>query len=497
MRKAWIILGNQLFPEHLTKTNRPELVFMAEDHELCTHFKYHKHKLILFLASMRRFCEELEELGTKVSYYRLDADNRHLSYEDKLLKFIQTEKVTQLVCFEIEDKFMEKRLLSFCKSHRVDLEIKESPMFLTSRSVFSQYVKSTKKPFMKTFYESQRKRLKILVDKQGTPTGGKWSFDTENRKKLSPSITPPKLPTFKKHPTVKAVQELVDELFFDHPGESSNFWLPTSRQEAHLWIKSFLQDRLSFFGDYEDAMVSDSDFVFHSVLTPVLNLGLITPQEVIDLTLVEGQKKKIPINSLEGFIRQIIGWREFIRGIYQHFSERQDETNFWNHKRKLSSAWYNGKTGVPLLDQAISKTVRLGYAHHIERLMVLGNFMLLCEVDPREAHRWFMEMFVDSSDWVMGPNVYGMALFSDGGIFSTKPYFCGSNYLLKMSDQEKGPWCDIVDGLFWGFIQKHEQFFLKNPRLGMMARSLKKIKPERLKHILSVAEEFKQTICPC
>jgi deoxyribodipyrimidine photolyase-related protein len=497
MIQAWLILGNQLFPEHLSKSNRPALVFMAEDHGLCTHFKYHKHKLILFLASMRRFSQELTELGAKVHYDALSEGNKHLSYENKLEAFLKKNHVNSLICYEIEDKFMEKRLVDFCRKKKIDLEIKQSPMFLTNRQEFKDYLGSSKKPFMKTFYEKQRKRLNILVNKNGTPMGGKWSFDTENRKKLPSDLDIPLLPSIKPNETVKQVQALIDSLFSDHPGNSHNFWLPTSRKEALAWLDAFVKQRLCFFGDYEDAMVEGSDFVFHSVLTPVLNLGLITPQEIIHFTLKEAQKRKIPINSLEGFIRQVIGWREFIRGIYQNFSEEQDTRNFWNHKRQLSPSWYKGNTGIPPLDQAISKTVRLGYAHHIERLMVLGNFMLLCEVSPQEAHRWFMEMFVDSSDWVMGPNVYGMALFSDGGIFSTKPYFCGSNYLLKMSDHKKGPWCDIVDGLFWSFIKKHHSFFLKNPRLGMMARALDKIKPDRLAHITEQADHFKNKFCPC
>ena len=391
---------------------------------------------------------------------------------------------------------MEKRLLLFCKKEKVELHILTSPMFLTTREEFKSYLKTTKKPFMKTFYERQRKQLNILVNKKGDPEGGKWSFDTENRKKLDIKAKPPTLLSVEKTKELKEVQELTNSLFPDHPGESDEFWLPTSRKEALDWLSQFTTERLSQFGDYEDAISQKSDFVFHSVLTPALNLGLVTPEEVVDLAIKSAKKNKVPLNSLEGFIRQVIGWREFIRGIYQNFSEKEDQENFWNHKRKLSAAWYDGSTGIPPLDHAIKKSVRLGYTHHIERLMILGNFMLLCEVEPSEAHRWFMELFVDSSDWVMGPNVYGMALYSDGGIFSTKPYFCGSNYLLKMSDFEKGPWCDVADGLFWGFIKKHESFFLKNPRLSMMARSLKKIDPTRLKKITSLAEDFKDRVCP-
>ncbi|NBX76545.1 MAG: cryptochrome/photolyase family protein [Proteobacteria bacterium] len=496
MNAAWLILGNQLFPEHLQKKTAPEKVFMAEDHELCTHFKYHKHKIILFLTAMRRYARELKDLGSDVHYVELNAKNANKSYEEKLKDFVKKEKINQLICFEIEDKFMESRIVDFCRVGKIRLEVKQSPMFLTSRHHFQNYLKTTKKPFMKTFYESQRKRLGILTDAKGKPLGGKWSFDTENRKPLKDTKAIPQVYKPKPSTELRSVQTLTDFLFEDHPGDSQLFWLPTSRKEALDWLEVFIEERLSFFGDYEDAMTTESDFVYHSVLTPVLNLGLITPEEIIQKVTTPKVLKKVPLNSLEGFVRQIIGWREFIRGIYQNYSEQEDVQNFWNHQRKLSPAWYSGETGLPPLDAAIKKSVRLGYAHHIERLMVLGNFMLLCEVEPREAHRWFMEMFVDSSDWVMGPNVYGMALFSDGGIFSTKPYFCGSNYLLKMSDFKKGPWCDIADGLFWGFIKKHEAFFLKNPRLSMMARSLKKMDPKRLKTILTAAEEFKNKVCP-
>ncbi|NBX93942.1 MAG: cryptochrome/photolyase family protein [Proteobacteria bacterium] len=496
MKTARLILGNQLFPQTLKKTGLPAIVFMAEDYGLCTHFKYHKHKIILFLTAMRRYAEALRQLGVEVHYDKLTPSNVRLSYEDKLHAFIKTNRIDRLVTFDIEDKFMEDRLQSFAQDNKLPLAIEPSPMFLTSRTEFQRYLSKTKKPFMKTFYESQRKGLKVLLEKDGSPTGGKWSFDTENRKKLVKGLVPPGLPPVVKSKELEEVTRLTDELFSQHYGNSCDFWLPTSRQEALTWLKQFTKERLSFFGDYEDAVSQRSDFVYHSVLTPSLNLGLITPQEVIDFVLAEGKKNKIPLNSLEGFIRQVIGWREFIRGIYQNFSQIEDQSNFWNHRRQLSNHWYEGTTGLPPLDYVIKKTIRLSYAHHIERLMILGNFMLLCEVEPREAHRWFMELFVDSSDWVMGPNVYGMALFSDGGIFSTKPYFCGSNYLLKMGDFEKGPWCDIADGLFWTFIKKHESFFLKNPRLSMMARSLKKMKPERFNQIEKLANEFKTKVCP-
>ncbi|MEJ2258338.1 MAG: FAD-binding domain-containing protein [Woeseiaceae bacterium] len=198
----------------------------------------------------------------------------------------------------------------------------------------------------------------------------------------------------------------------------------------------------------------------------------------------------VPLQSLEGFVRQVIGWREFVRGVYRQFSEVQATSNHWSHDRELADSWYAGTTGIPPLDDTIRQAQRCGWTHHIPRLMVLGNLMTLCEIRPQAAHRWFMEMYVDSSEWVMGPNVFGMGLFSDGGIFATKPYICGSNYLLKMSDYGKEEWCDTVDGLYWRFIDKHRDFFAANPRVALMPRALERLNRDRRDRIFRAAADF-------
>ena len=212
------------------------------------------------------------------------------------------------------------------------------------------------------------------------------------------------------------------------------------------------------------------------------------------LALKTAKDEKVPLNSCEGFIRQIIGWREFIRGIYQHYSEKQEASNHFNHHKKLTALWYKGDTGIAPLDDVINKVLKYGYAHHIERLMVVGSLMLLLEVDPQEAHAWFMEMFIDSSDWVMGPNVYGMALFSDGGLFATKPYICGSNYYRKMAGYKEGDWFDGVDGLYWTFIKKNKETFARNPRMSMMVRTLEKIPAARMKQLESAAQQLREKL---
>jgi deoxyribodipyrimidine photolyase-related protein len=445
---------------------------------------------------MRNYCDELTMKGYQV-HYQVLSDHDQLKYEESLLKFVKQQQIKKVHFFEIEDKFFEKRLLNFLKSSGIEYNVLLSPMFLTSRTDFSLYLKKFKKPFMKSFYEGRRKQLKILVDASAAPIGGKWSYDEENRLKLPRNVVPPapdiSIPT---NQHVDQVIKLVTKKFSKHPGDTRSFWIPTTRHGAMQWLKKFINERLVSFGPYEDALPKHSTFVFHSVLTPFLNVGLLTPQEVVDAVfLIESKTQEIPLASLEGFIRQIIGWREFVRGIYQNFSEQEESTNFWGHHQKLSNHWYVGNTGIAPLDDVIKKVNQFGYAHHIERLMVVGNLMLLLEISPKEAHRWFMEMFVDSSDWVMGPNVYGMALFSDGGIFATKPYICGSNYYRKMGDYKASEeWCDGVDGLYWQFIEKHKSFFKNNHRLSMMVRSLEKINDERKKKIYHAADKLRNNL---
>jgi deoxyribodipyrimidine photolyase-related protein len=265
-------------------------------------------------------------------------------------------------------------------------------------------------------------------------------------------------------------------------------------KDADNWLNEFLQNRFEKFGIYEDAIVAKETVLYHSVLSPMLNIGLLTPKQIIDKALAIGEEKNIPLNSLEGFIRQIIGWREFIRIVYEREGSKQRNTNYWKFTKKIPSSFWTGTTGIPPIDQTIQKILETGYCHHIERLMVLGNFMLLCEFDPDEVYKWFMEMFIDAYDWVMVPNVYGMTQFADGGLMTTKPYISGSNYLMKMSDYEKGDWQAIWDGLFWRFMHEHRDFFLKNPRLGMLVGTFDKMSEEKKNAHLNNANQFLKKI---
>jgi deoxyribodipyrimidine photolyase-related protein len=490
MSEALIILGDQLFPVKFYQPYKGSLVFMAEDLGLCTHYKYHKHKITFFLSAMRSYADELQNAGHKLYYHELST----VSFSDRLKAFLLKNKIKKITIGEIQDKFFETELFGLFKELKLEFNVIETPMFLCSRSQFKTYLSGHKKPFMKTFYEQERRRLKVLVDPKGNPEGGKWSFDTENRKKVPKNLDNEEPIRHASSNHLEEVIKLVDKKFPDHPGENKDFWFPVDRKGALKNLKHFIKHNIIHFGDYQDAITTRSTFLYHSIISPAVNAGLLTPDEVIKEVINAWEKDTdIPHASVEGFIRQVMGWREFVRGVYQNFSEEQDKRNFFNHQRKLTHHWYDGTTGLPPVDDAIKKAQKYGYCHHIERLMILSNVMLLSELHPQEVHKWFMEMFIDSADWVMGPNVYGMGQFSDGGIFATKPYISGSHYILKMSDYKKGEWSEVWDGLFWRFIGKNKVFLSKNPRLNMMVKTLEKMEGNKKKRLLSLAQDFIET----
>ena len=487
--EGFIILGNQLFPLSHIKKYKACHFFMAEDFELCSYFKFHKHKLILFLSSMRSYRDSITKDGFLCSYEKLDKQKNNDNYEKKLKLFIQKNKIKKLKIFEVPDSFFRKRIIKFCNSNKIELDIIKSPMFMTDQNLIDEYFSKDKKPFLNNFYKLQRINENILI-KNKLPIGGKWSLDEENRKKLPKNIIIPSLPTVNKDINVEEIKVLVEKKFKDHPGSVNNFFLPTTRKLALQWLKTFLKERFKNFGDYEDAMSTESSSVFHSLLSPLLNIGLLTPREVVNEAIEFNENNEISINSLEGFIRQIIGWREFIKGTYDVYEDKMVNSNFWNHNRKLTPSWYDASTGIEPLDHFISEVNSNAYTHHIPRLMIISNLMNLTGIHPKEIYRWFMEMFVDSSDWVMVPNVYSMGTYSDGGIFATKPYLCGSNYILKMSNFKKGEWCDIVDGLYWSFIERNIHIIKKNYRMAMMANAFTRITEERKDIIFTKANKF-------
>lgn len=481
MKDIFLLLPSHLFPLSYLKEHKEKTIVLIEPYDYFSRYQYQKKRLIFFLESMRNHRDLLEKEGFSVRYLPI-SEKTHLF--PSLFQILPQK--ADLHTFTIEDRYLEKGFKEFCEEKGFSHEVHPSPLFLHTEKDRKDFFQKTKKPRMKPFYEQARKHFDLLMDGE-KPKGGKWSFDQENRKPLpkSQSIARRSLPPLS--PNHQGVVKDVEKLFSKRIGDEKDFWLPTTRKDALIWLEDFLETQFLLFGPFEDAISPRDPFLFHSVISPLLNIGLITPHEVVEKAV---SQKNIPINSLEGFIRQVIGWREFIRGIDQYFGEKEESTNFFSHKRRLTHHWYEGTTGIPILDDTIKKAIKYGYCHHIERLMVLSNLMLLAEIDPKEVFVWFMELFVDSADWVMVPNVYGMGQFSDGGIFATKPYFCGSNYLIKMSDYAKEEWCQTIDGLYWRFVDKKRAFLQKQPRLNMMTRLYDKMDPKRKSLLNKKAEEF-------
>jgi len=485
-----VLLGNQLFPIDEIKKLDANQIFMAEDYNLCTYEKHHKLKILMFLCAMREKRDELIKNHFNVFYSEISNGDFLIPYEEKLKKYIIKNKINHIKFFEIEDKFFENRMRVFSELNSLEITFYQSPMFLESREDFTKYANEKNTLSHANFYKNIRKKLNILIDKNQMPVGGKWSFDEENRKKIPKNIQLPEKFKNSKSKYLKEITSFINDNFSEHPGQISEVWMPLTREEALKNLDNFINLKFENFGSYEDAILIEDNFLFHSVLSPSLNLGLITPKEIINKILYYIDYNEIPLNSVEGFIRQIIGWREFIRGVYQVKGVEQEKGNFFNFSNKVSNSWYSGTTGIPPLDDAINFSNLYGYTHHINRLMIISNIMTLSEINPQEVYKWFMEMFVDSSDWVMVPNVYGMGTYADGGIFSTKPYICGSNYILKMSNYKKSDWCDIVDGLYWRFVDKHFDKIKNNHRLSFMKKTLEKMDIERKEMIFKKAENF-------
>ncbi len=489
MQKAVnVVFPHQLFEKSpLLQNGYP--IYLIEEFLFFKQYPFHQQKIAFHRASMKFYEQYLQAQNIEVHYiesHQKEADIR------QLISTLSQQKINEIHYIDTTDNWLEKRLQKSTDKVQIKLNQHPSPLFINTKEDLQKFFRKDKKKFFQTkFYIDQRKKLDILLEDGDKPKGGKWSFDAENRKKYPKNKIPPKVVFPQKDVFCEEAQNYVNQHFSHHIGTLTDTPLyPTNHQESQKWLQQFLENRFKEFGPYEDAIVANESILNHSVLTPMLNVGLMTPRQIIDETLNFATKNEIPLNSLEGFIRQVIGWREFIRGVYECKGVEQRTRNFWNFERKIPASFYNAKTGILPIDTTIQKLLKSGYCHHIERLMVLGNFMVLCEIDPDEVYRWFMEFFIDAYDWVMVPNVYGMSQFADGGLMSTKPYISGSNYLMKMSNYPKGTWQDTWNALFWRFMHVHRDFFIKNPRLSMLVRSFDKMSKEKQSHLLETADVY-------
>lgn len=484
-----------IFPHHLFKENPAldncDTVYLVEETLFFNQYAFHKQKLVLHRASMKWYEHFLKKNNVAVTY--IEAGNR-LADIRKLISHLSEQGIDTVHVCEPADDWLNRRLQKACTGNNLTLHKYPGPGFLNSTEEGALLFRGKKTYFQTAFYIQQRKQRKLLLTKKGEPEGGQWTFDKENRKRLPKGKVAPVLNFAAENEYTAEAIQYVEKQFPDNYGSSSPFFYPVTFDAASGWLDDFLQNRFRDFGVYEDAVIAAEQFLHHSVLTPALNTGLITPQQVLDRTLAFAAAKNIPLNSTEGFIRQITGWREFIKIVYSLEGSKQRSTNYWGFTKKIPPAFWKANTGIEPVDKTIEKVLQTGYCHHIERLMILGNFMLLCEFDPDEVYKWFMEMFIDAYDWVMVPNVYGMTQFADGGLMTTKPYISGSNYLLKMSDYKKGLWCEIWDALFWRFMHVHRNFFLQNPRLGMLLKTFDNMPAEKKAAHLHRAEKFLQQL---
>jgi len=486
LKSISLLFPHQLYDPH-PALDKQRAVYIIEEWLYFKQYAFHKQKLWLHRASMMAFADRLREQGYQVIY--IDSENP-LSDIRKLVASLSKKNISEIIMVDPGDFLLKKRIVRTCENSDILPVFTENPNFVTPLQTGRQFLQQEKTLRQTSFYIWQRKRLAILLDKNEKPTGGKWTFDDENRKRLSKGATVPVINFPKPNNYTQEAKTYIERLFPNNPGEINEELYPILPQDVIAWWHDFLKTRFRFFGDFEDAIATNEWALYHSVLTPMLNIGLLNPNRCLQDLIKYAQEQNIPINNTEGFVRQLIGWREFMRLVYEEKGVYQRTTNYWGFSRKIPRQFWEGTTGIDPIDRTIKKLLKTGYCHHIERLMVLGNFMLLCEFDPREVYEWFMIFFIDAYDWVMVPNIYGMTQFADGGLMTTKPYISGSNYLMKMSDYPKGSWQATWDALFWRFMHVHRSFFLQNPRLGMLVRTWDKMPDEKRKNHLQIADQY-------
>ena len=461
---------------------------------------YHQQKLILVWSAMRHFAQELRSIGFKVTYAECD------EFWSAVETWIEAEGITDLRMMTPVDKPFSRLVSGLnlgCKINYIP-----NNHFIWSETEFTTWAKPRKRMLMEDFYREGRKRLNILMDEQGKPVGGAWNFDKENRKppkKNDPTFKPPAPRWFEPDAIVQAVTREVVALDVPTYGSAGEFGWAVNRSQALQVLDTFIETRLSTFGPYEDAMVTGQDTLWHSLLSPYLNIGLLQPLEVIQRVASEFESRDdLDINSVEGFIRQVMGWREYMRGIYVITDDRYSDSNWFNHHHELPEFfWDSSKATMNCLKQCLSQTERSAYSHHIQRLMILNNFALIAGYNPQEIEQWFHSVYIDAYDWVMQPNVIGMGQYADGGFLASKPYASSANYVNKMSDYCKGCQYDYkarigdracpFNYFYWDFLDRHREKLTTQGRMSFILKNLDKMAPEDLDEVRSKARSWHES----
>ena len=480
-----------LYPIHLFKDIKSlksySHVYLIEDPIYFTDYEYHKLKIAYHRATMKSYEDLLKKNKIKVSYFSCKQVN------DTFYKKCSTFK--KISCYQPYEYKLSKKL----KKNIKNIDFLESLNFLVN----DNFIQENKDSFCKKgkfnhlgFYKLQRQRFNILMNKDGTPKGGKWSFDEDNREKIPSNQKIPEILDLKynKNKYIIEAKDYVQKHFSKNYGSLENFIYPLNHEDSKKWLKDFIKTKFKLFGPYEDAETMRNPFLFHSVLTPMMNIGLLTDSEVLDVILPF--ENKIPLPSFEGFIRQIIGWRNYILTIYILEGENIKKMNFMNHKNSITKKiMWSGSIDILPFDNIIKKINNYAYAHHIERLMYLGNFLFLLQIKPNDVFKAFMEWTIDAYDWVMVANVYCMSQHADGGLIMNKPYFSSSNYILKMSDYKKEEWCSTWNDLYYHFINTHQKYLKKNYSWARHVAFWNKKPENEKKDIIKNAKAFMKKLC--
>lgn len=497
-----LILGDQLNDTISSLQGldpKTDVVLMAEVMEEATYVPHHKQKIVLLFSAMRHFAMRLQERGVQVDYVKLDDPDNEGSFTGEVRRAISRHQPKRVVVTEPGEWRVWRRMQSWTEEFGCSVEICPDNRFFCSREKFAAWANGRTSLRMEYFYRQMRKETGWLMD-GGQPEGGKWNYDSSNRKAMPKGVTPPAPRRFPPDDITDELIDFVQNRFSDHFGSLKSFGWAVTREQALEALEFFIQFCLPQFGDYQDAMKTGDDFLFHSVLSPYINCGLLLPREVCEAALGAYHEGRAPLSSVEGFVRQILGWREFIRGIYWEKMPGYEETNYLGGKRPLPKVYWTGQTKMKCMQEAIENTRRNAYAHHIQRLMVTGNFALLCGIAPSEIEAWYLAVYADAYDWVELPNTHGMVLHADGGLLGSKPYAASGSYINRMSDYCRGcmysPKTKVGEEacpfnyLYWNFMMENESKLVKNPRMSMPYRTLKNMSEDRKRQIREDARTF-------
>lgn len=508
MRNLVLILGDQLDAENTALTGfdpQRDRVLMIESPTEATHVWSHKARIVLFLSAMRHFAEILRSRGWPVSYMAIDDPAPAASLGSGLRAAATEHRPQRVVVCEPGELRVRQMLEETCRETGLPLDVRPDTHFLCSGAEFAAWAGGLKVLRMEYFYREMRRRHRVLLD-DDAPAGGRWNFDTANRSAFPKDgpIGLPQPPRFAADPITRDVIGIVSARYADHPGALDDFGWPVTRADALTALADFIEYRLPGFGRHQDAMWTDMPFGWHSLLSAALNLKLLNPREVIAAAVEAWQRGQAPLPAVEGFVRQILGWREFIRGVYWLDMPQLLEANHFGHEQPLPAWYWTGETGMNCLRHSIGQTLRHGYAHHIQRLMVTGNFALLAGLQPRAVHEWYLAVYVDAVEWAELPNTAGMALYANGGRFTSKPYIASGAYIGRMSNYcrgcrydpklRSGPRACPYTTLYWNFLDRHEAEFSRNPRTVLMARNLSRLGPDERRATRQSADRILATI---